>query len=115
MNCKRCSAEFTPIRVAQVYCGSRCRDAAKKHRKRSGDKTSPLISVARSGDTPLSDASAAFSDGSTFVWATTYDLDGPTPGALQGDDYPLTYDENGFPELPACLDRRKVKLIARAA
>jgi hypothetical protein len=25
---------------------------------------------------------------------------------LQGDDYPLEYDENGYPELPACLDRR---------
>jgi hypothetical protein len=24
---------------------------------------------------------------------------------LQGEDYPLTYDENGYPELPACLDR----------
>ena len=35
--------------------------------------------------------------------------DGSTPGALQGDDYPLTYDENGYPELPAVLDRRKRK------
>ena len=39
---------------------------------------------------------------------------GPTPGALQGEDYPLTYDENGYPELPACLDRRPVEL-AKAA
>jgi hypothetical protein len=28
---------------------------------------------------------------------------GLTPGALQGDDYPLEYDENGYPELSACL------------
>jgi hypothetical protein len=25
---------------------------------------------------------------------------GATSGALQGDDYPLSYDENGYPELP---------------
>ena len=30
---------------------------------------------------------------------------GPTPGALQGDDYPLEYDEKGYPELPDCLRR----------
>ena len=37
------------------------------------------------------------------------------PGALQGDDYPLEYDENGFPELPACLDRRPKPPISEAA
>ena len=114
MNCKRCSAEFTPVRVAQVYCSSRCRDAAKKHRKRSGDRTSPLISVARSGDTPLSDAPTGLSAGSTVVWPTTYDFGGPTPGALQGDDYPLEYHDDGYPKIPACLDRRKVA-FAKAA
>jgi hypothetical protein len=31
---------------------------------------------------------------------------GATPGALPGDDYPLEYDESGYPELPACFDRR---------
>ena len=34
---------------------------------------------------------------------------GPTPGALQGDNYPLEFYEDGFPKLPACLDRRAVK------
>ena len=29
-----------------------------------------------------------------------------TPGALRGDDYPLEYYEDGYPKLPACLDRR---------
>jgi hypothetical protein len=40
---------------------------------------------------------------------------GPTPGALQGDDYPLEYDENGYPELPACLDRRLKPRLKEAA
>jgi hypothetical protein len=26
---------------------------------------------------------------------------------LQGDDYPLTFDADGYPILPACLDRRR--------
>ena len=41
--------------------------------------------------------------------------DGSTPGALQGDDFPLTYDADGNVELPACLDRRKPKLEREAA
>jgi hypothetical protein len=36
------------------------------------------------------------------------------PGALQGDDYQLTYDADGNVELPACLDRRKPKLLEAA-
>ena len=35
--------------------------------------------------------------------------------SLQGDDYPLTYDANGYPELPACLDRRQKPPLAKAA
>jgi hypothetical protein len=42
-------------------------------------------------------------------------LNGPNPEALQGDDYPLEYDKNGYPELPACLDCRKPKMTAQAA
>ena len=32
-----------------------------------------------------------------------------------GDDHPLTYDANGYPELPACLDRRPKPALAEAA
>jgi hypothetical protein len=28
-----------------------------------------------------------------------------TPEALQGDAYPIENDSDGYPELPACLDR----------
>ena len=110
-NCNRCRAEFTPVRLAQVYCCARCRDAAKKHRKRSGDKAFAPTLVARSGDTGVSDAPRPLSDGSTVGWPSP----GPTPGALQGDDVTLEYYEDGYPKLPACLDRRTVKLIAKAA
>jgi hypothetical protein len=40
---------------------------------------------------------------------------GPTPRALQGDDYPLEYYEDGYPKLPACLDRRALPAMAEAA
>jgi hypothetical protein len=28
---------------------------------------------------------------------------------LPGDDYPLEYDENGYPEIPECLNRRSTQ------
>jgi hypothetical protein len=40
---------------------------------------------------------------------------GPTPGALQGDDCALEYYEDGYPKLPACLDRRALPAMAKAA
>ena len=43
------------------------------------------------------------------------DEDQSRAGAPQGDDYPLTYDANGYPELPACLDRRPWSPLAKAA
>jgi hypothetical protein len=35
--------------------------------------------------------------------------------ALNGDDYPVGCDANGYPELPACLDRRHKPTLAEAA
>ena len=107
-NCNRCRAEFTPVRLAQVYCCARCRDVAKKHRKRSGDK-----GLKRGHG--VSDAPRPLSDGSTVGWPSRDEQRGPTPGALQGDDVTLEYYEDGYPKLPACLDRRTAKLIAKAA
>jgi hypothetical protein len=34
---------------------------------------------------------------------------------LQGDDYGLEYYEDGYPKLPACLDRRPKLPISEAA
>jgi hypothetical protein len=35
------------------------------------------------------------------------DAVGPTPGALQGDDFLIEHDDEGYPILPACLRRRQ--------
>jgi hypothetical protein len=45
------------------------------------------------------------------------EISGPAVNAepLQGDHYPLTFDADGYPELPACLDCRKPKMMAQAA
>ena len=113
-----CGESFSPKREAQAYCTKRCANAATQRRKRSGDMGLAPSLVARSGDTAATPHPEAFSDGSTVVWSnrSTVGLnpDGSTPGALPGN-YPLDYDENGFPELPACLDRREPPALKAAA
>ena len=42
-----------------------------------------------------------------MVWPERNFHAGPTPGALQGDDVQLEYYDDGYPKLPACLDRRR--------
>jgi hypothetical protein len=34
---------------------------------------------------------------------------------LSGDDYPLEYYEDGFPKLPACLNRKAKRLLIEQA
>ncbi len=110
-----CGAGFAPKREKQRHCSALCPDAAKKRLKRSGDKTPNLTPVARSGDTGLSEAPTPLGDGPTMIWPERDTQPWPTPGALQGDDYPLEYYEDGYPKLPACLDRRPKPLLAEAA
>jgi hypothetical protein len=49
-----------------------------------------------------------------MVWPERDFHHGPTPGALQGDDYPLKYYEDGYPKLPECLDRRPQRFAEAA-
>ena len=109
--CKRCGQVATRKRRAQVYCSKRCRDADAQRRKRSADISADLLPERRSAD---GDSEALEAGLRPYVWPTLEESklnpDGSTPGALQGDDYQLEYYEDGFPMLPACLDRRRVKL-----
>jgi hypothetical protein len=110
--CKRCGAWFTKHREAQAYCSERCRNADAQARKRIGKRSGDVLEVAmvvpRSGDTRPTDHPR---QPSATLKPILYWEGGP----LQGDDYPLEYDENGYPELPACLDRRKPKITRAAA
>jgi hypothetical protein len=49
-----------------------------------------------------------------MVWQVRDEQRGPTPGALQGDDAALDYYEDGYPKLPACLDRCPIWLAEAA-
>ena len=111
-----CGVRFNPKREHQRHCSASCRDLAKKRLKRSGDKTFTPTQLPRSGDTAPSAAPTGLSDGPTMVWPVQDFPHGPTPGALQGNDYPLEYYEDGYPKPPACLDRRpKPEPLAEAA
>jgi hypothetical protein len=65
---------------------------------------------------PATNVSEGLSDGPTIVWPERDFHPGPIPGALFGDDVQPEYYEDGYPKLPACLDRRrKPELLAEAA
>ena len=89
------------MREAQLYCSSRCRNLAKVRRHRSGYTAWPLTAVPTKRLHAVPPASRRPTENPTPY----FNPHGPTPGALKGDDYPLTYDADGYPELPACLDR----------
>ena len=95
-----CGAAFQPKRAGQQFC---CETHASTVRKRrSRDRDRPLSVIREKPCHGFLESPA----GSTPAPAPYFNPHGPTPGALQGDDYPLTYDADAYPELPACLDRR---------
>jgi hypothetical protein len=102
--CKRCGNAFQPKRLAQHYCSKRCRQNSFHQRKRSVERGLPATTIPEKGRTDLERAPTTLT-----VRSDAPVTNGPTPGALQGDDYPLEYYEDGFPKLPACLDRRAVR------
>jgi len=115
-----CGATFRPKRQAQRHCCSQCRVKDAMARYRSDNKNPDPTRIPRSDNTPASEAPTPFSNGSTMVWPESPSMrglnpDGSTPGALQGDDYGLDYFEDGYPKLPACLDRRPKLALAEAA
>jgi hypothetical protein len=108
ITCKRhgCGQTFRPKRLAQLYCSTPCRKADFKRRdrvQRSVPEASPATTLPEKRpprlQTPPSVSPGAPEKEIPFVrlW------DGPP---LQGDDYHLDYYEDGYPKLPACLDRR---------
>src|SRR6478672_9936030 len=99
--CKRCGNAFQPKRLAQHYCSKQCHQNSFHQRKRSVEWGLPATTIPEKRRTDLERAPTTLtvcSDAPARVFTN-----GPTPGALQGDDYPLEYDEKGYPELPDCL------------
>ena len=107
VTCKRpgCGQTFRPKRLAQRYCSTSCRKADFKRRGRmqkSVPEASPAIVVAEKRPPALAPPQPA-------PRASSYGFGKPGDPPLQGDDYPLEYYEDGFPKLPACLDRRATR------
>jgi hypothetical protein len=133
--CDRCRGEYLPKRQAQSYCSRECKRAAAYGRERfkagtQGKRRRRLKASDKPLATPLAGSvrNRAFSsietvackptigafDGPTLVWPERNYTQGPIPGAIHSDDYLVEYYEDGFPKLPACLDRR-ITLLAKAA
>jgi hypothetical protein len=111
-----CGQRFAPKREKQRHCSRKCRVALAVHRHRS-DYTHaiPTALPEKRLQAPQTQR-GGLSDGPTMVWPERDSQVWPTPGALQGDDYPLEYYEDGYPKLPECLDRRrKPEALAEAA
>jgi len=99
VECEKCGRVVPRLRKAQRYCSVRCRVAA--HRDQRSVTSNAAVTA------PLAPVFVA-------PVAVLEPINGRTPGALQGDDYLLEYYADGFPILPACLDRRRARLDAAA-
>jgi hypothetical protein len=106
-----CGNEFTPRRTWQQHCSRKCSNRVAQRRRRDS----------KCADTLRSPAVSAFNDPESSLTGTrpaatsSFNPRGPTPGVLQGDDYPLEYYEDGYPKLPTCLDKRVVTTCEVAA
>jgi hypothetical protein len=106
--CQSCRAEFTPKRDWQSFCSRRCsnRDAQRRARGTKCADRHPAVSrFHKCADTAPSKPSAA--PGPNVVKSYGWGEPGDPP--LLGDGYELQYYPDGYPVIPACLDRRASK------
>jgi hypothetical protein len=112
--CLNCGSPLPAPKRGQPrkYCSNRCRVAA--HRE-SLCVTEPAPLATHQPMRYTAPAPPLFASEAPRSHELGSNADGSTPGALQGD-YPLEYYEDGYPKLPACLDRRrKPEPLAEAA
>jgi hypothetical protein len=106
--CMVCGNPLTAATKRKRYCSRGCQQASYRHRK--SPPTQGACDDTPGLQTPSTGLSSYAYPERALDTLHGSNPDGSTPGALQGDDYPLTYDADGDVELPACLDRRKPKL-----
>ena len=101
-----CGTEFMKKRVIQRYCSTKCRvgDAVRRHRSpREAITTTLQVSQPRRSDykacTGFLEAPEPPSEAISNGWGKA----GDPP--LQGDEYPLEYYDDGYPQLPDILKR----------
>jgi endogenous inhibitor of DNA gyrase (YacG/DUF329 family) len=104
--CEHCGTVVRRARLAQRYCSTSCRKADLKRRgrlQRSVPEASPATTLPEKRPPGLQTASSAPVGVLEKEISPPVGLwDGPP---LQGDDYPLEYYDDGYPLLPACLEK----------
>ena len=116
-----CGKGFTPKRENQLHCSAKCGTRARVSQHRTRYSEADLTALPEKPLQAPQTQPGGLSDSPTMVWPEKdprhgTNPDGSTPGAIQGDDYPLEYYEDGYPKLPECLDRRpKPEPLAKAA
>jgi hypothetical protein len=102
-----CGARFTPKREKQRHCSVKCGTRVRVLQHRTRYRGSDLTALPEKPLQAPQPQSGGLADGPTMVWPEGDLHVGLPPGALQGDDVQLEYYEDGYPKLPACLDRRR--------
>jgi hypothetical protein len=111
-----CGARFTPKRVKQRHCSAKCGTRVRIVQHRTRYRERDLTPIPEKPLQAAQPQSGGLADGPTMGWPERRFHVGPTPGALQGEDVQLECYEDGYPKLPACLDRRlKPVWLAEAA
>ena len=90
-----------PIRALNLATAGQIDREARKSQMKRTDWPIDLMGGNQRGDSELQRIILETETGTRLKRAPR-----PETKPLKGDDYPLTYDSNGYPELPACLDRR---------
>jgi hypothetical protein len=110
--CMVCGNPLTAATTRKRYCSDACRQGA--YRNRTPTPTPTPLYRNKGSSAPSTGVTAHVYPERVLDPRIGSNPDGSTPGAIQGD-YPLEYYEEGMPKLPACLDRRKLKLERDAA
>ena len=126
VNCQHCGDALpkrNPKARVQVrrYCSARCRKAASRLSQLKPSVTAGRCDIPPVGQSAPLDMLPRQPHAPAYVSPFPDPIveglhgsnpDGSTPGALQGDDYPIGLDGSGYPILAACLDRRHVERVA---
>jgi hypothetical protein len=128
MNCENCGQSLGLATTRKKYCSSGCKQGAYRNRigtptqaagyRNTGPRRPPTGS-----DTGLKlyvrpsyqvDPHAVLRNGLINGIFDSLEQQEAYRQQLEKVSYLVTYDADGYPELPACLDRRKPKLLEAA-
>jgi hypothetical protein len=110
--CGKCAVEFKP-KPWQRYCSSQCQTVSAVLRQRTKAKLNIPVICHNKASARLHDRQCHNMPCTAFVEAEKplpepfYGWGRPGDPILSGDDVVIEFDPDGYPTLPACLDRRR--------